>query len=292
VRQEWSLEELLASWTLVDGDWELVANKTGATRLGFSLLLKFFELEGRFPDLLEEVPQVAVEYVAGLVKVPAADFAKYSLTGRTAEYHRAQVREALGFRPATLEDEEQLTAWLAKEVCPVEMVEDRQREALLVECRARSIEPPGRTRIEKVLVAARNRWEAAFCARAIERLGEVGVSRLLELRTLDQRQQSPTRATSGRAAASDGPDDVKGVAGGRPGDDPDDKHNTAADDGSLNRRREVEQGDTHGCGSAQHHSGNPAQQATVAFWTDVLDDLSVEELTDPAVCVAFGYAYQ
>jgi uncharacterized membrane protein len=50
----------LASWTLVDGDWDLVANKSGATRLGFSLLLKFFELEGRFPDLLEEVPSAAV----------------------------------------------------------------------------------------------------------------------------------------------------------------------------------------------------------------------------------------
>jgi len=35
VRQEWSPEELLASWTLVDDDWKLVGNKTGATRLGF-----------------------------------------------------------------------------------------------------------------------------------------------------------------------------------------------------------------------------------------------------------------
>ncbi|MGW0883566.1 DUF4158 domain-containing protein [Streptomyces sp. NPDC002671] len=83
-----------------------------------------------------------MEYVAGLVKVPAADFAKYSLTGRTVEYHRAQIREALGFRPATLEDEDQLTTWLATEVCPVELVEDRQQEALLVECRARSIAGP------------------------------------------------------------------------------------------------------------------------------------------------------
>ncbi|MBT2546134.1 DUF4158 domain-containing protein [Streptomyces sp. ISL-44] len=56
MRQEWSPEELLASWTPVDSDWKLVANKTGATRLGFCLLLKFFELEGRFPDLLEEIP--------------------------------------------------------------------------------------------------------------------------------------------------------------------------------------------------------------------------------------------
>jgi hypothetical protein len=37
VRQEWSPEELLANWTLVDGDWDLMANKSGATRLGFSL---------------------------------------------------------------------------------------------------------------------------------------------------------------------------------------------------------------------------------------------------------------
>jgi hypothetical protein len=181
VRQEWSPEELLASWTLVDGDWDLVANKSGATRLGFSLLLKFFELEGRFPDLLEEVPQAAVEYVAVLVKVPSGDFEKYTLVGRTAEYHRKQIREALGFRPATLADEETLTAWLAAEVCPVELVEDRQREALLVEYLARKIEPPGRSRIEKVLVAARGRWENEFCTRTIERLGASCAGRLLTL---------------------------------------------------------------------------------------------------------------
>lgn len=60
MRQEWSPEELLANWTLVDGDWHLVANRSGATRLGFSLSLKFFELAGRFPGVLEEVPLAAV----------------------------------------------------------------------------------------------------------------------------------------------------------------------------------------------------------------------------------------
>ncbi|MFH8346301.1 hypothetical protein [Streptomyces sp. NPDC018045] len=50
----------MANWTLVDGDWELVANKSGTPRLGFSLLLKFFESEGQFPDVLEEIPPTAV----------------------------------------------------------------------------------------------------------------------------------------------------------------------------------------------------------------------------------------
>ncbi|MFF7701262.1 DUF4158 domain-containing protein [Streptomyces lydicus] len=176
MRQEWSPEELLASWTLVDGDWDLVANKSGSTRLGFSLMLKFFESEGRFPDLLEEVPQAAVEYVAGLVKVPAADFTKYDLTSRSAKNHRKQIREALKLRPATRADEEELIAWLADEVCPVELVEDRLREALLVECRERTIEPPGR--IDRIVTAAQTRAEKAFCARTIERLGGAGVGDL------------------------------------------------------------------------------------------------------------------
>jgi Domain of unknown function (DUF4158) len=48
------------------------------TRLGFALLLKFYEVEGRFPAFLEEVPRVAVDYMASLVKVDPALFAKYS----------------------------------------------------------------------------------------------------------------------------------------------------------------------------------------------------------------------
>lgn len=53
---EWSTEDLIASWTLVGEDWSLVGNKTGATRLGFSLVLKFFEIEARFPRDASEFP--------------------------------------------------------------------------------------------------------------------------------------------------------------------------------------------------------------------------------------------
>ncbi|WP_189264462.1 DUF4158 domain-containing protein [Streptomyces fuscichromogenes] len=120
-----------------------LTNKSGATRPGFGLLLKFFELKPRFPGLLEEVTPAAVKYVADLVKVPATDFEKYTLVGRTAEYHRKQIRKTLKFRPSTVADEKALAEWLAAEVCPVVLIEDRQRKALLVECRARKIEPPG-----------------------------------------------------------------------------------------------------------------------------------------------------
>jgi len=53
MRQRWEVDELIESWTLGPDDVELVANKTGPTRLGFGVLLKFFELEARFPRSLD-----------------------------------------------------------------------------------------------------------------------------------------------------------------------------------------------------------------------------------------------
>jgi hypothetical protein len=108
VSREWTTDELIASWTLVDSDWRLLGNKSGATRLGFALLLKFFELEARFPRCAEEVPEAAVEYVAELVGVDPSLFGKYGFSGRTIEYHRAQIRRSFGFREARVEDEEVL----------------------------------------------------------------------------------------------------------------------------------------------------------------------------------------
>lgn len=79
MRREWSPEDVVACWTPVGSDWDLVANKSGPTRLGFVLMLKYFELEGRFPQFLEEFPPAAVDYVADVVKVPSGDLAKYEV---------------------------------------------------------------------------------------------------------------------------------------------------------------------------------------------------------------------
>jgi len=116
VQTEWEPDELIGAWTLVEGDWKLIANKTGVTRLGFAVMVKFYEIEGRFPAYPEEVPRAAVGYIASLVKVDPALFAKYSWRGRTIEYHRAQIRRAYGTRPATEADEDRwarscVTCW-------------------------------------------------------------------------------------------------------------------------------------------------------------------------------------
>jgi hypothetical protein len=81
MRREWELEDLIECWTLDEAEFGLLANKSGATRLGFALMLKFFELEARFPRR-EDVPRAAVEFVAGQVKVDPGLFG--STGGRAA----------------------------------------------------------------------------------------------------------------------------------------------------------------------------------------------------------------
>jgi len=181
VRTEWEPDELIGAWTLVESDWKLIANKTGVTRLGFAVMLKFYEIEGRFPAYLEEVPRAAVGYIASLVKVDPALFAKYSWRGRTIEYHRAQIRRAYGTRPPTEADEDRWARWLAGEMCPAEINRDRLAAALLRRCRSEKVEPPASGQVERVVASGCRRFDEAFAAAVAARLGPVVCGRLEDL---------------------------------------------------------------------------------------------------------------
>src|SRR5579859_7535972 len=104
MKRQWTRDELADHWTLAPKELELLANKTGATRLGFAVLLKAFVLEGRFPRQKHDVPGVVIVHVANQVNVPADLYPSYEWSGRTIEYHRAQIREFLGFREESAEN--------------------------------------------------------------------------------------------------------------------------------------------------------------------------------------------
>ncbi|MER7442829.1 DUF4158 domain-containing protein [Micromonospora avicenniae] len=174
MRREWELDDLIASWTLVDADQELLVKLHPPSRLSFALMVKFFEIEGRFPRHRGELPEVAVDFVARQLGVPAG--APFEVTGRAVERFRTQIRELLGFRVSTRGDEDKMIAWLAQEVCPSELNEDRQREAVLARCRAERIEPPGR--MSRIIGSANRIADERFCAMIVGRLS-AGVAQSL-----------------------------------------------------------------------------------------------------------------
>src|SRR5712691_4929695 len=164
MKRQWTRDELVDHWTLAPNELELLANKTGATRLGFAVLLKAFRVEGRFPRQKHDVPGVVIVHVANQVNVAADLYPRYEWSGRTIEYHRAQIREFLGFREATVQDGAELVTWLADRVLPQEPREDHVHEALFERCRALRIEPPSAGRIDRLVRSAFHSFEERWCA--------------------------------------------------------------------------------------------------------------------------------
>ena len=171
-------EELEEAWTLGPDELVMLAGKRGPTRLGFAVMLRFFAREGRFPEPAEEIDADAIAHVALQVGVPAEEYDGYDARGRTAEYHRAQVREAFGFRPATVEDAEALAAWLSEEAAPREYDLERLKDAAYARLRALKVEPPTPERVERAARSALRRYDERFRQRTLLRLPPRAIAEL------------------------------------------------------------------------------------------------------------------
>ncbi|MFJ9208382.1 DUF4158 domain-containing protein [Streptomyces sp. NPDC102264] len=176
-----NVHELTENWTLLEDERKLVSGKRGPTRLGFAVLLKFHTRYGRFPRGRSELPDRAVDFLARQVRVPAAELDSYDWTGRTIEYHRAQIRRHFGFRECTVADAEEVTAYLAEHVAREERRPERVRAELLARLRAQSIEPPTPGRCDRIVKAALRAAEESLTAGISSRLTAASIRRIVSL---------------------------------------------------------------------------------------------------------------
>ncbi len=77
MKRDWTADELIEHWTLLPGEKQWLANKTGPTRLDFAVLLKFFQHEGRFPQQPQEIPDIVVAFLARQVGVDPSEWPRY-----------------------------------------------------------------------------------------------------------------------------------------------------------------------------------------------------------------------
>ena len=57
MKRQWDTLELVEQFTLEPSEMVLLENKSEENRLGFAVLLKFFQMEARFPRSKQEVPK-------------------------------------------------------------------------------------------------------------------------------------------------------------------------------------------------------------------------------------------
>ncbi|MEL7144110.1 MAG: Tn3 family transposase [Cyanobacteria bacterium J06573_11] len=170
MKRKWTNHELLDHWTLAAEETRLVLSKKGANRLGFALLLKFFQLKGRFPEKKNRIPRVVRAFVAEQLGIDEALYESYNWQGRAIKHHRAAIRQRLGFRPMQLSDNKPLKQWLMATVLP-QVVEPRLiQQSLYAELKSRKIEPATAGRLKRLLNSAQRQFEVQTCETIMKQL--------------------------------------------------------------------------------------------------------------------------
>ncbi len=191
MKQRWEEEDLISHWTLTGADKKFFFQRTDRGRFGLAVLLKFFQIEGRFPRYHKEVPTAALEYLGKQLAIPATLWFDYELKGRSGKRDREQIRDYLGFRPISAVDSEQLQGWLEREVVPEDQGLNYLRFSVLEWCREHRIEPPTNERIDRVVGSAVRTFENKFFEGIKSKLSAETLSRFDEvLSTMIQEEQA------------------------------------------------------------------------------------------------------
>jgi hypothetical protein len=163
-------QELLELFPIAPSERELLGTKSGASRLGCAVLLKYFQCEGRFPASWHDVPREVIRHLAQRVGVSPEAYRHYDLDERLARYHKEQIRQWTGFRQGHTTDAEAIKAW----VCAHSRVDETTMPVLIDRLTARykqlQIELPTPGRLERLAHSAAQTVEEQFFARLADAL--------------------------------------------------------------------------------------------------------------------------
>ena len=201
LKKHWDIDELIEHWTLLPNEVTLLGNSLGANRLGFALLLKFFQYETKFPTMARDIPVVVVDYIAKQVDVRSEEiFKNYDWNGRSLKRHRGEIRRFLGIRKASVGDAKQMVDWLIDNVLAAETDPERLKVMAEQQFVRLKIEPPTPGRIERLVRSALHTYETNFFTVTLQKLSlncRAQIDALLSISdTKEDESQNSTPKTS------------------------------------------------------------------------------------------------
>lgn len=124
-------------------------------------------------------------FIAKQLALPDEQYLQYNWTGRTIKHHRSQIRAVLGFREATLQDSQDLRAWLLQHVLPLDSQIEQLKDVVKERLRSLKIEPPTREQVERLIRSATHTYEENFCASIWAQLSAETLSKIDALLSTD-----------------------------------------------------------------------------------------------------------
>jgi DNA-binding cell septation regulator SpoVG len=173
MKQVWAPAELIDHWTLTPEEIQLVTkvSKTDSNQLGCAVLLKAFQLHGKFPQRKQDIPQIIVGHVAQQLRVQASQFERYDFRKLAAKRHRGHIRRFLHVRRGTVADANAVFHWLeAQNHLLEDHNRDRLQEVVYERYKELNIEPPLPKRVDRLIGSALRSADERLYAKILSRL--------------------------------------------------------------------------------------------------------------------------
>ncbi len=185
MRVYWTDIELEEQWFLTDAEQQaLLSGKSQGQRLTVAALLKFYQIAGRFPDNILEIPEIALQYLHKLLALDARVElgSVYDLPSRTYERNRSEIRQFLGICKANVIDQERAKQWLIDDVITGEQTITELKVVLVEWFREQHLEPISHNAQHQLIKKANSNFEKQFfkgIANALPKLSKLAIDRLL-----------------------------------------------------------------------------------------------------------------
>jgi TnpA family transposase len=181
LKRNWNQKELDEHFSLLPSENHLVlSKKTRANRLGFAVLLKYFQQEAQFPNKKQDVPIDVVQYLADQVDASVEDFFDgYGWGGKERSYtdHRKAIRNLFGFRELTANDNSLFVKWLEEQVQFTHDTDYLKNQAYSL-FRTWKVEPPSPGSLKRMIESAIDHFEMNLYKSTYEQLSPKTCSRL------------------------------------------------------------------------------------------------------------------
>lgn len=170
-------------YELSDKELEIVlaSKRKGRHKLALAVLIKYFQIKGRFPSQKELISPDLVENLANQLETSVEDFIDYDWSGSTNKRLRKQVREVFSFREACSEDIAPFKKWIKEELVPKGYTFEQDLEKSYEYFRQKCIEPFSEKQMTRYINSAHHTFEKAFFRAVFEKMSPVIKRRLDEL---------------------------------------------------------------------------------------------------------------
>ena len=151
MKWQWQDDELHSYWFITEDERQLIHKKTNHGRLGFIILLKFFQTEGYFPLSQKEIPPAVKNYLATQLDVDSSRLLQYEWQGSTGKRDKADILKFLGIRRAKKSDLVEFSKILTTEILPFEPVFNSLQEFAFSWFKDQKIEAPSSAVLERLI---------------------------------------------------------------------------------------------------------------------------------------------